>query len=1071
MPSQAVLDLLVRLKDEATKGFGTIADAAGNLGLVAGGVAAAGVVALGAAVIGVGGAALDTAGQVNQASNDMQASLGLTADQADELGQRALKVWGENWGSSIEDVSASIITVRQQMQGLADQELERVTQGALALRDTFGIEVAESTNAANTLMKNFGLTSQEAFDFITKGNQAGLNASGDFLDTIGEYSVQFRDGGASAAQFFSLLESGLQGGMLGTDKAADLFKEFRLRIGEDTVAVRDELANIGLNADEFFGKLRSGKMTTADAFQLIQEQLRTIEDPLIRQTAAVALMGTQFEDLGGTASLAIDLAGTSLDELAGATDSLNAKYDNWPAMWEGIKRSALVAIEPLGESLLGLVNDVMPTVQAGLEWFKVELPPMIATASAAVGVAMAFIGDTAIPALLQAWSFIQPAVDAILPLFTGEMPAALGQTGETFVLLGGTVTSAMALIQAIITQVLPQIVQFWNDHGAQIMAIVKNNFDFVISVINAALILIQGIIKVATAAINGDWSAAWAELQSMSASFVQAISTVIKNFLELIASYFNTSLSGIVQTWTDNWNMLVDIATQTDWGAVGMSVVTGILSGLASNWASLTSWVSSKIGSLVDSALSAIGAGSPARDWMPVGEFAIQGLMVGLSNTLPALSSLITGSATTMTDTMAAGLKRGQSALGTAYAGVTADAGQATEDIRDAFGRTDIADALYQLGQDALAGFSDGIRAATRGVISVINSTANTVEDAFKGAFGAHSPATRMVPLGVSVIEGVMQGAQDTLPLLRGSLRGSLSGLPDDLKTVVPAAKFMPVGNFAVEGILQGFQDLWPSLQAEVSALGDDLVATAMSIAQATQKALASAFSSEESMDRQIASNLDKLKDVLPQYLQYTQGALAQVQKEAEQMLDPAQGAKWFKMRSDQILEYAALQKKLSEAAVGEDRDRIQAQMLLISEAHRAAIKAFEATQAGATNPYQSLIDQIGKLMAGGLPVNDTGVGAMLVALLNQLQTVLGIIPQKAMGGPVDQGRPYWVGERGPELFVPRTSGQIVPNGASAAGMTFNNTFNNTFVLPPGTPAQLVDMVLEKLNRQVKGRR
>jgi phage-related minor tail protein len=36
----------------------------------------------------------------------------------------------------------------------------------------------------------------------------------------------------------------------------------------------------------------------------------------------------------------------------------------------------------------------------------------------------------------------------------------------------------------------------------------------------------------------------------------------------------------------------------------------------------------------------------------------------------------------------------------------------------------------------------------------------------------------------------------------------------------------------------------------------------------------------------------------------------------------------------------------------------------------------------------------------------------------------------KASGGGVDQGTPYMVGERGPELFVPGRSGAIVSNGA-----------------------------------------
>ena len=41
-----------------------------------------------------------------------------------------------------------------------------------------------------------------------------------------------------------------------------------------------------------------------------------------------------------------------------------------------------------------------------------------------------------------------------------------------------------------------------------------------------------------------------------------------------------------------------------------------------------------------------------------------------------------------------------------------------------------------------------------------------------------------------------------------------------------------------------------------------------------------------------------------------------------------------------------------------------------------------------------------------------------------------GFLPAKALGGSVSSGRPYLVGERGPELFVPGAQGNIVPNNA-----------------------------------------
>ena len=50
----------------------------------------------------------------------------------------------------------------------------------------------------------------------------------------------------------------------------------------------------------------------------------------------------------------------------------------------------------------------------------------------------------------------------------------------------------------------------------------------------------------------------------------------------------------------------------------------------------------------------------------------------------------------------------------------------------------------------------------------------------------------------------------------------------------------------------------------------------------------------------------------------------------------------------------------------------------------------------------------------------------------------------KAIGGPVQRGNPYVVGERGPELFVPSRTGSIVPNDKMAGGgsVVVNQTIN-----------------------------
>ncbi len=55
---------------------------------------------------------------------------------------------------------------------------------------------------------------------------------------------------------------------------------------------------------------------------------------------------------------------------------------------------------------------------------------------------------------------------------------------------------------------------------------------------------------------------------------------------------------------------------------------------------------------------------------------------------------------------------------------------------------------------------------------------------------------------------------------------------------------------------------------------------------------------------------------------------------------------------------------------------------------------------------------------------------------------ILGLIPGLANGGPARGGRPHIVGERGPELFVPNTSGTVVPNNKLGGGGATNVVVN-----------------------------
>lgn len=85
-------------------------------------------------------------------------------------------------------------------------------------------------------------------------------------------------------------------------------------------------------------------------------------------------------------------------------------------------------------------------------------------------------------------------------------------------------------------------------------------------------------------------------------------------------------------------------------------------------------------------------------------------------------------------------------------------------------------------------------------------------------------------------------------------------------------------------------------------------------------------------------------------------------------------------------------------------------------------------------NGIAAAIDGIpdAKTITVGIKVN----GAGQVTLANGVKVDVGAFKARAAGGPVTKGEPYIVGEKRPELFVPDTSGHIIPRVPSSASST-----------------------------------
>lgn len=135
---------------------------------------------------------------------------------------------------------------------------------------------------------------------------------------------------------------------------------------------------------------------------------------------------------------------------------------------------------------------------------------------------------------------------------------------------------------------------------------------------------------------------------------------------------------------------------------------------------------------------------------------------------------------------------------------------------------------------------------------------------------------------------------------------------------------------------------------------------------------------------------------------------------------------------------------------------------------------------AGALSPVEHALGQILAFLEGirdkagdFVAAVDKIIGAISripsLPSLPSLPSIGAFIPGRQHGGPVLAGMPYLVGEKGPEVWVPRSSGTIIPNDAlrsgraagttgGAAGPTFVFNFHGFMI---GSRDELADRVTE----------
>jgi hypothetical protein len=221
----------------------------------------------------------------------------------------------------IDEISQSakaIFDLKLQLEnfGVAAENLDQVAVRAQTIGEIFKVSADEVAVAANTLVKEFGVPFEKAFDTIQAGFLKGADAQGEFLQELKEYPAQFKLAGIGIEEFLAVSIDSANKGVF-SDKALDAIKEFGTEVRDQTKSAKDAL--IGAFGEEFatnlFANVKNGSITSGEALQIVTKE---IENVGLNSVDLQRLISSLFKGAGEDAGAYV----LSLGEVLNNTDNL-----------------------------------------------------------------------------------------------------------------------------------------------------------------------------------------------------------------------------------------------------------------------------------------------------------------------------------------------------------------------------------------------------------------------------------------------------------------------------------------------------------------------------------------------------------------------------------------------------------------------------------------------------------------------------------------------------------------------------------------------------------------------------
>ena len=319
-----------------------------------------------------------------QAMKQVAAVTGAGTEEMDAMSDSIQKIYTSGIGENLEEVAGAAALVKQQFGDIDSSTLEQITQDAIAMSGIFGTDLNETLRGVNALMNNMGLSAEEAFDYIAKGTQNGLDKSGELSDNLAEYSQIWEQAGFSAEEMFSILQNGLDSGAYNLDKVNDFVKEFSISLSDGRI--EENVDKFSLGTRNLFAEWQNGKASQKDVFNSIISDLSNMTDQQEALSIASSVWSALGEDNAMKVITSLNNVNDTYSDVKGTMESIEEiNYDNFADKTAALKRKVEMDV------IIPITQKYMPKIEKAIDYVAEHLDEIVDHAKPiAAGIAAAF---------------------------------------------------------------------------------------------------------------------------------------------------------------------------------------------------------------------------------------------------------------------------------------------------------------------------------------------------------------------------------------------------------------------------------------------------------------------------------------------------------------------------------------------------------------------------------------------------------------------------------------------------------------------------------------------------------